>query len=87
MSLPGARCSGSASTTGACSWASTAQRLSDHDMKWRTGAGYHNVSIHLDRWEWGRSHDYYDGPHDSFSLGCFHVNWQGDWCEKCANGD
>lgn len=63
------------------------EHLSDYDMKWHTGAGYHLFSIHLGRWEWGRTHDYYDGPHDSFSLGCFHVNWQGNWCEKCANGD
>lgn len=63
------------------------EHLSDHDDEWHIGVGYHNLSINFDRWEWGRSHMYYDGPHDSFSLGYVHFNWQGDWCEKCYSGE
>jgi len=27
---------------------------------------------------WGRSRSWYDGPHDTFSVGPFHFNWR-DW--------
>lgn len=35
---------------------------------------------------WGRQHVYYDGPHDSFSIGYLHACWSGDWCQKCYDG-
>ncbi len=50
---------------------------------WYRGGGYYAVSI-TGHWALGREHMYYDGPHDSFSLGYLHIVWQGDWCEKCA---
>lgn len=31
----------------------------------------------------GSSHNYYDGPHCSFSLGFLHFCWSYWWCKKC----
>lgn len=60
----------------------------DHRIEWadesRSGGRYYNLTISWNRWEWGRTHMYYDGPHDSFSLGFLHFNWSGDWCGKCV---
>lgn len=50
---------------------------------WNEGGGYYAVCC-TSHWELGRKHLYYDGPHDSFSLGFLHFTWQGDWCDKCA---
>lgn len=50
---------------------------------WHRGGGYYNVIGNAYNPTWGRSHGYYDGPHDSFSLGYIHFCWQGDWCDKC----
>ena len=49
---------------------------------WRCGAGYYAFNMTA-YWHWGRSHNYYDGPHDGFSLGYLHYTWSGDWCDKC----
>lgn len=49
---------------------------------WRHGGNYYTFNI-TSYWSFGRSHNYYDGPHDAFSLGFIHFCWSGDWCEKC----
>lgn len=49
---------------------------------WRHGGRYYNTSI-TSYHAWGRSHSYYNGPHDCLSLGFLHLNWSGDWCDRC----
>ncbi len=39
--------------------------------------------VGLIRWNVGVSHDYYDGPHCSVSLGWLRAQRSGDWCERC----
>lgn len=53
---------------------------------WRHGGGYYDISI-TRHWSWGEGHTYYDGPHCSFSIGPIHLNWSGDWCDKCFGAD
>ena len=50
--------------------------------RWEYGAEYYTASIRQ-RWHVGSRHDYYNGPHCSFSLGFLSFAWSGDWCEKC----
>jgi hypothetical protein len=50
---------------------------------WRTCyTDYAHVGI-AGRWHWGRTHDYYDGPHDALWLGPLYVSWSLGWCEGC----
>jgi len=58
------------------------QYRSDKLDKWLYKGRYYTANI-TNRWRWGRSHVYYDGPHDMFSIGYLHFLWQGDWCKKC----
>ena len=62
------------------------QQISFRGEKFRPGGRYYSISL-TRHWDWGRHHGYYDGPHDSFSLGFFHINWSGDWCDRCYEGD
>lgn len=52
------------------------------DDEWSLASMYYNVSF-TNHFRLGRSHAYYDGPHDVFSLGFIHFNWSGDRCLKC----
>lgn len=54
--------------------------------EWHLASHYHEMTI-TPHWRWGREHIYYDGPHDSFSLGFIHFVWSGAWCQKCADGE
>lgn len=56
-------------------------------LVWRASGGYYGVGFTLRYWSWGREHAYYDGPHDSFSLGPLHFSWSNKWCEKCYRGE
>ncbi len=58
------------------------QYLSVHNKEWYHGGRYYDVAITRE-WRWGREHLYYDGPHDGLSLGFLHINWSGEWCDKC----
>ena len=59
------------------------ERYSDRvdDESWYLGGRYYDISV-TPHFSVGRRRDYYDGPHDSFSLGFLHVNWSADWCQK-----
>lgn len=35
------------------------------------------------RWRLGRSHNYYNGPHDQFSVGPVHFCWSINDCAEC----
>lgn len=50
---------------------------------WGPGANYYNFVFHNKFYKFGRSHDYYDGPHDAFHFGYVTYGWSGDWCNKC----
>lgn len=54
---------------------------------WRDmGGSYFNMCL-TRYFRIGQSHDYYDGPHCSYSLGWLHFNWSHRWCEKCMPPD
>ncbi len=53
---------------------------------WRPAVQYYNLSL-TPHFRLGERHDYYDGPHCSFSIGFLHINWSGDWCKKCMPDD
>lgn len=36
------------------------------------------------RWRLGRTHMYYDGPHDALDLGPIQLYWDHRWCKRCA---
>lgn len=66
------------------------QELLSSNDTWIHGYGYYAVGITTSAYmkserkiQWGRHHDYYDGPHDSFGLGRLRIQWQGDWCDEC----
>lgn len=54
--------------------------------EWSYGSSYYSIWANL-HWDLGRKHGYYDGPHDSFSLGFLHFAWSGAWCQKCYDGE
>lgn len=54
-----------------------------HDMLHR----HYYVAWNTKDSRWGRYHDYYDGPLDSFCLGRLQFHWSGDWCNKCMPDD
>jgi hypothetical protein len=55
--------------------------------EWSGGrCGYYAVCV-KPHFEIGEDHDYYDGPHCSFSLGFVHFYWMPDWCLKCMPND
>lgn len=56
---------------------------------WGHAYGYYSAFLELDprRWMFGRFHAYYDGPHDMLGLGPLKIAWQGDWCNRCYEGD
>lgn len=58
----------------------------ESNKTWFPAGAYYclNVSRHF---KLGRSHAYYAGPHDAFSLGFLHYCWSGDWCQKCHDGE
>jgi hypothetical protein len=46
------------------------------------------VGVVLDRqWRWGRTHVYYNAPHDQFSIGPLHFCWSLDWCDDCLGNE
>lgn len=46
------------------------------------------VGIAIDsRWRWGKTSEYYNGPHDQFSLGPLHFCWSLDDCAECCGED
>lgn len=57
------------------------------ENKWSSGGRYYALSLSKHFISFGRSHAYYDGPHDAFSLGFLHYAWSGDWCDKCYGGN
>lgn len=62
-------------------------RYLEQGPKWHnTGGDYFNVCL-TRYFRLGQSHDYYDGPHCSFSIGWLHFNWSYWWCEKCMPPD
>lgn len=71
------------------SWTSIEWRCeyrSEKDRTWRYASGYYCLNL-TKHFRLGRGHNYYDGPHDSFSLGFLHYCWSGDWCQKCYDGE
>ena len=58
----------------------------DHEIEdsaeWRPGVHYFTASL-MPEFQWGAQHDYYDGPHCSFSLGILRLSWSYWWCRKC----
>lgn len=61
------------------------QYQSAKDGQWYHGGRYYDASV-TKHWALGRTHGYYDGPHDGFSLGLFHLSWSGEWCDRCYQG-
>jgi len=60
------------------------QCQSTSDGKWNLAGSYYYIDINR-FWRFGRTHAYYDGPHDGFSIGFIHFNWSGNWCDKCCD--
>ncbi len=52
------------------------------DGAWGAHGCYFTLSI-TPAIRWGARHDYYDGPHCSFSVGPLHFSWSYWWCSKC----
>lgn len=63
-------------------WELRQEVLFEKEGAWSHARVYYALSFtkHL---SWGRHHTYYDGPHDSFSVGYAHFCWSSDWCQKC----
>lgn len=62
-----------------------AYQYCDKSGEWQfPAAAYYSINL-TSHWAFGRHHMYYDGPHDSFSIGFIHFCWSGKWCEKCRN--
>src|ERR1019366_10582701 len=59
------------------------EQVKFYNEDWRLANQYYSFWINS-HWSWGRKHDYWDGPIDSFNLGLIHFCWSGAWCVKCA---
>lgn len=57
----------------------------DKENEWYDAVRYYTINL-TEHFSLGREHIYYDGPHDSFSVGWLHICWSGDWCDRCYEG-
>jgi hypothetical protein len=58
------------------------QYLGSISKEWHYAQRYYSLNF-TRKFLLGRSHAYYDGPHDRYSLGFLHVNWSDKWCQQC----
>jgi len=58
-----------------------------HGNEWDDFGGEYFMVEATPRFAVGQSHNYYDGPHCSFSLGFVHICWSYWWCKKCMKDD
>lgn len=51
------------------------------DGEWQIATRYFTIAIMS--WRIGRTHMYYDGPHDVLHIGWLAFGWSLNWCCRC----